>query len=239
MVLWARRHNAVDGKTHLGEARFVIGHGRALRHIGKRPAAAAERFERPVEKRLVVGLEPDRPVLGQQRAVLIEELRRGQTALELLLLRPRVREIDVQAGNLTRGEHLGQKLGVPVEKADVRYALLHNALHRHDHRVRHLFEREQQHVRLAERLFAGEAALAAAELQTDLAVLRKLLRPAAFMVFRRPDLHRGAALHPGDQVRFFPHSHKVHTPVSFTRHHIIATKKHQSEKPCMERLCLV
>ena len=201
----------MDGQPHFREARFIVGHRRALRHVGKRPAAAAERFKRPVEERLVVGLEPDRAALGQQRAVFFQKLRRGQAALELLFLRPRVGEIDVQAGDLARRKHLRQELGVPVEKTDVRYALFHDALHRNDHRVRHLFEREQQYVRLAERLPAGEAALAAAELQTDLAVLRKLLRPAAFIVFRRLDLHRGAALHPGDQVRFLPHSHKAFT----------------------------
>ena len=177
------------------------------RKLTELPALRLKLLERPLEERVVVGLEPDLAAERQQLRIQREERAPREAALFLPRLFPRVGEVDIDSGYLAGGEDLEQVLRVKVQKAHVRETPVRHALHADDHRVRHLFDRREQHVRVLLRRVRREAALAAADLYVQRHVAREGLQPFAAQRRGILDLHRLAALHARDQIRFLPHSH--------------------------------
>lgn len=85
-------------------------------------------------------------VVLEHLAVELQEIAVRQPALGLPLGRPRVAEVDIDAVDLACIENFGQLVGVDVDEEDVVQLCLRRALHRDDHRVGHLFDRDEQHV---------------------------------------------------------------------------------------------
>ena len=99
--------------------------------------------------------------------------------------------------------------GVDVDEEDVVQFCLRRALHRDDHRVGHLFDRDEQHVGLRRCSLDGEAALATAELHADLLRLGHQLAPVTLARVGILDLICLAPFHAGKQVFLFAHSHSM------------------------------
>ena len=177
------------------------------RELAELPALRLKLLERPLEERVVVGLKPDLAAEREQLGIQRKERAPGEATLFLPRLFPRVGEVDVNARDLAGGEDLEQVLRVKVQKAHVRETSVRHALHADDHRVRHLFDRREQHVRVLLGRVRCEAALAAADLHVQRRVAREGLQPFAAQRLGMLDLHRLAALHARDQIRFLPHSH--------------------------------
>ena len=177
------------------------------RELVKLPALRLKLLERPLEERVVVGLKPDLAAERQELGIQREKRAPREAALFLPRLFPRVGEIDLNARDLARLKDLEQVLRVKVQKAHVRETSVRHALHADDHRVRHLFDRREQHVRVLLGRVRREAALAAADLHVQGLVAREGLQPFAAQRLGIFDLHRLAALHARDQIRFLPHSH--------------------------------
>ena len=132
-----------------------------------------------------------------------------QPALGLPLGRPRVAEVDVDAVDLALIENFGQLVCVDVDEKDVAQSRACRALHRDDHRVGHLFDRDEQHVGLRGGSLDGEAALAAAEFHADLLRLGHQLAPVTLARVGILDLICLAPFHAGKQVFLFAHSHSM------------------------------
>ena len=132
-----------------------------------------------------------------------------ETALELLLLRPGVGEVYVDARDLAGGEELRQQRGVPVEEADVGEPGVAHALHGDDHRVRDLLHGAEQRVRLRGGHPGGEAALAAAQLQAEALMSREIREPAPAVDFRGIFKQLGALFPARHEVGFFSHSQSI------------------------------
>ena len=179
------------------------------RDLGKGEAKLRNFLDRPLKQRVVVGLEMNLAVVLEHLAVELQEIAVRQPALGLPLGRPRVTEVDIDAVDLACIENFGQLVGVDVDEEDVVQLCLRRALHRDDHRVGHLFDRDEQHVGLRRGRLDGEAALAAAELHADLLRLGHQVVPAALALVGVLDLIRPAPLHAGKQVFLFAHSHRM------------------------------
>ena len=143
----------------------------------------------------------------QNGAVALEEVYVGQPPLGVAVGGPGVAKVDIDEVHFAAPEVVGQPGRVPVHKKDVGQPQLHHPLHGDHHGVGHPLHRNKEDVRVLLRRLGGEAALAAAQLQPQLRRVRLQLPPAAAVRFRIPDEAGLAALHPGNQVGLFPHSH--------------------------------
>ena len=162
-----------------------------------------------LEEGLVVRFEMNLPAHFQHLAVELQKVPVGQPPLGVAAAGPGVAEIDVDAVHLAGGEEIGELVRVGADKPDVGKARADAALHGHHHGVGHHIHRQEQHVRLGGGGVGGEAALAAAQLQVDLPGLGHQIPPMAGAVVGVPDEPVRAALHPGNQVFLFPHSHRA------------------------------
>ena len=179
------------------------------RDLGKGEAKLRNFLDRPLKQRVVVGLEMNLAVVLEHLAVELQEIAVRQPTLGLPLGRPRGAEVDIDAVDLALIKNLRELVGVDVDEKDVVQLCLRRTLHRDDHRVGHLFDRDEQHVGLRRGRLDGEAALAAAELHADLLRLGHQVVPAALALVGILDLIRPAPLHAGKQVFLFAHSHRM------------------------------
>ena len=150
-------------------------------HLMEGPAELGDLLHRPLKELVVVGFEMNFTRRGEDFAVLIEEIMVGQAALGLILLRPRVAEVDIDAVYLAAIEHLAELRRVAVDEVDILQASLTGALHSHHHGIGDFLHSDQQHVGLGGGGVHREATLAAAQLQTHLFGLGHKVMPVTLL----------------------------------------------------------
>ena len=143
---------------------------------------------------------------GQKVEIELLETRGREAALELLLFGPGVGEIYVDAGDLAGGEKLRQQHGVTVEEADVREPRVPHAFHGDDHGVRDFLDCAEQRAGLLGGHTGGESALAAAQLQAEPVMPRKIFQPAPAVSFGSVFKQPRAPLPARHEVGLFSHS---------------------------------
>ena len=93
------------------------------RELSELPALRLELLERPLEERVVVGLEPDLAAERQQLRIQREERAPGQAALFLPRLFPRVGKVDIDSGYLAGGVTINRVVAVKTEETKCDFSL--------------------------------------------------------------------------------------------------------------------
>ena len=171
-------------------------------------ARMGELEEGPLEEAPVVRLEVDLPSIPEDPPVELQEVGVGEPPLGVAVGGPGVAEVDVDALHLAGGEVVGQPGHVGVDEEHILQLHGLGPLHGHHHGVGDPLHRHKEHLWLPLGGLTGEAALAAAQLQAQLAPRGEPLPPPAPPELRVLHLIGRAPLHPGDQIGLFPHTHK-------------------------------
>lgn len=86
---------------------------------GQRPAGFRNGFEGVVKETFVIGFKLEASVGCEEAGINIHENRTGQTAVRLAVLRPRIREIQVDAVHLAGGEDIRQQAGIDGQEGEI------------------------------------------------------------------------------------------------------------------------
>ena len=177
------------------------------RDVLKQPAELADLRKRPLEKPLVVGLEPQIALLGKDFVIYFQISAPGQAALALAVGWPRVGKIQINAVDLAGREHLAQLGGVKRHKAQIGQRMLLAPLGRHDQRALLPLDRDEIDIRMLLCHADGKPALAAADFQMQRMVVAEQRAPAAALLLwpKRHHIRAGGKAHV--QIFLFAHSH--------------------------------
>ncbi len=163
-------------------------------------AGSGKLLEREEVEGPAVGLEPQRAIRREDATVVHEAGGIREAAARLSLAWERRGEVEVDARELAGGEGLGHAMAVPGEKDDVLDAALCGEATGVRHAEGLAVHAEEEHVWLAAGGLHREGALAAAQVEADLAKAPRVrraarcggaaqgvasLRPAAGIVLRR------------------------------------------------------
>ena len=207
-------HTAVDGHPLAVELLLVVGHDPAdppgvevSGHLLQGEVRLGKLEEGPLEEIPVVRLEVDLPPVSEHPPVPLQKVRMGQPPPGVAVGGPGITEVDVDPLHLVGGEVVPEIGHVGVQKPHVLQAHGLGPLHGDDHGVGHPLHRHKKRLRRRRRRLAGEAPLAAAQLQVQRPLPAQQAPPLPTPRRRVLDLIRPAALHPGDEVGFLSHSH--------------------------------
>ena len=178
-----------------------------VRDVMQFEEAALHLGQRPVEELGVVGLEVDLAAELQHLFIFFEERVVRQPPLCVLFAGPRIAEVDVEQVDLVVGEERVDVRGVERDEKDVFQAHADRGLHREHQCIGHALDRDEQHVRLRRSRLDGEFALAAADLDAQLAAARHQAPPVAAQRLRLVDPDGFTGVHARLEIVSSSHSH--------------------------------
>ena len=218
-----------DGEALLGEILLVLGHYVFARKLcvvkiacdeQGMQTAGLEFFKAEIKQTYVVGLEFKYSVLLKELAVDLKEGAVGKTALCVSRFRPRIDEIQIDAVNGMRLYTFLKYFCVADDEAKIVIRTLLGAFfcHFESHAayVGDLFHSDEIHILHSCRHLAGEAALAASDLEMNGALLSergaKALGEYGGVLYQQ----LGASFYSLGSVLFLSHSHSI-SPESIKR----------------------
>lgn len=189
----AMRLYPINSLTARREALLVFGHDIVLGELGlmqiERDVAHLEALEgklieRKLEKLFIVSLHMNLAIGLQYLTIGLQEARVRETAFGVASFRPRVAEIQVQAGKLLIGKQICQHGSVELDECQIGNFTVLRALYSPQDHFCFQLNRNEIHVRVAFCQCINEASLSTADFDMDRIVVSEAFVPAPFEGYR-------------------------------------------------------